>query len=104
MATNDYGTKAQLSRWKEANLNDTNKRFKALQKSNPEKFKPSEVSQTSDSARKKPTVKRQKTSEEQVKTDYKMVLIEGKTIVEDDFMIEEKPLATQNRDPATFAY
>ena len=104
LAANDYGTKAQLSKWKEMDVMDTYKRFKDLQKTNPEKFKLSVVPQTTAPAKRttsKPVIKKPEVKEQ---THFRMALLEKDTIVEDEFMIEEKPLLTQFRDPATFAY
>ena len=39
-----------------------------------------------------------------MKTDFKMVLLEGNQLVHGDFDVEEKPLLTQFRDPTTYAY
>ena len=47
LVANDYGSKASVSKWREDKLLDTYKKYKAAKVANPEKFKTSEVSQTS---------------------------------------------------------
>src|ERR1043165_2439761 len=105
LVANNYGSKAFVSRWKEERLLDTYKKYKATKVANPEKFKTSEVStsvvRTSGVTR---TATKKKKIEDNTKTDFKMILLEGNTVVHSDFDIEEKPLITQFRDPSTFAY
>src|ERR1043165_1812301 len=105
LVANSYGSKASVSRWKEERLLDTYKKYKAAKAANPEKFKTSEVSTSvvRTSGVRRPATKKKKT-EDNTKTDFKMVLLEGNTVVHSDFDIEEKPLLTQFRDPSTFAY
>src|ERR1043165_5042519 len=102
-----YGSKASVSRWKEERLMDTYKKYLAAKAANPEKFQTTDPSRsvvrTSGVSRRRTATQRKK-AEDNVKTDFKMVLLEGSSIVHSDFDIEEKPLLTQFRDPSTFAY
>src|ERR1044071_6713898 len=105
LVANDYGSKASVSKWREDKLLDTYKKYKAATAANPEKFKTSEVSTSvvrTSGVKQRPATK--KKPEDNTKTDFKMVLLEGNTVVHGDFDIEEKPLITQFRDPSTFAY
>ena len=102
-----FGTKTQLSRWKEVDLFETYKTFKAKQKEDPQRFSLSEVSKTSEASKRKlakPAPKKSKQASPVIKTDFKMMLLEGDTILDDACTYEEKPLIIQGRDPSTYAY
>ena len=106
LVANGYGSKASVSKWKEERLVDTYRKYKAARAANPEKFQTAEASTSvvrTSGVQRRPATQRKKT-EEKVKTDFRMVLLEGSTVVHSDFDIEEKPLLTQFRDPSTFAY
>ena len=105
-----YGTKSQLSRMKEVDFWELQKKFKADLKANPQKFDEttSAVPQTAERPKKTTATAKPKVTKKApcpiVRTDFRMMVLEGDTILDDAFTHEEKPFIIQGRDPATFAY
>ena len=99
-----YGSKHQVGRWKDADLYDTYKKFKALQKDKPEMFQSSSaIVKTKTPQPSKPLAKRSKQTSPKPKTQFRM-LIQEKGHILDDVELEEKPIILEGRDPNTYAY
>ena len=109
LVANGYGSKASISKWKEQTLYEAYKNFKAKKVAEPERFESQEVQTTSivkrsSGALRRPATKRKADGDPIVKTDFKMILLEGDQLVHGNFDVEEKPILTQFRDKATYAY